>query len=68
MALQHQSPAIRRKSLLQAAISSYPLVELATCIIWSTFRLFGPDLAAVRAACSLLVPDLVTDARAHHPR
>jgi leader peptidase (prepilin peptidase)/N-methyltransferase len=49
----------------------YPLVELATCIIWVYFVwLFGPTLAAVRAAVffTLLLGILVTDARLHHPR
>lgn len=46
----------------------YPLVELATCIIWVYFVwLFGPTLSAVRAAVffTLLLGILVTDARAY---
>lgn len=45
----------------------YPLVELATCIIWIYFVwLFGPSITAVRAAVffTLLLGILVTDARA----
>ena len=46
----------------------YPMVELATCIIWVYFVwLFGPTVAAVRAAVffTLLLGILVTDARAY---
>ena len=46
----------------------YPLVELATCIIWVYFVwLFGPTLAALRGGVffTLLLGILVTDARAY---
>jgi len=46
----------------------YPLVELATCVLWVYFVwLFGPTIAAVRAAVffTLLLGILVTDARAY---
>jgi leader peptidase (prepilin peptidase)/N-methyltransferase len=46
----------------------YPLVELATAIIWVySVWLFGPTLAAIRAAVffTLLLGILVTDARAY---
>jgi leader peptidase (prepilin peptidase)/N-methyltransferase len=56
------------RSCRQPISIMYPLVELATCIIWVYFVwLFGPTLAAVRAAVffTLLLGILVTDARAY---
>jgi leader peptidase (prepilin peptidase)/N-methyltransferase len=52
----------------QSISTMYPLVELATGIIWVYFVwLFGPSLAAVRAAVffTLLLGILVSDARAY---
>ncbi len=58
----------RCRNCKQSISLMYPLVELATCIIWIYFVwLFGPTIAAVRAAVffTLLLGILVTDARAY---